>query len=265
MDIALGADHAGYESKLEIRSLLLNLGHTVVDFGTNSLDSMDYPDVAHPLSNSVANNESDFGILICGSANGMSMTENKNKDIRAAICKTLSDLGTNYLDLFLIHRPPSDDDIIKCWSVLEDFYKQGILRNIGVSNFDIPHMQKISSFSKVPIYTNQIELSPFLKRPNVVKYMNDNGIMVSAHSSLAKGEKFDDSTIKMVAKKYNKTPAQIMLKWALQHNFKVIPRSSKKDHIVEDFNLGFKIDEDDMNSLDSISITHITHPQYILS
>ncbi len=86
MDIALGADHAGYESKLEIRSLLLNLGHTVVDFGTNSLDSMDYPDVAHPLSNSVANNESDFGILICGSANGMAMTANKNKDIRAAIC-----------------------------------------------------------------------------------------------------------------------------------------------------------------------------------
>ena len=86
MDIALGADHAGYASKLEIRSLLLNLGHTVVDFGTNSLDSMDYPDVAHPLSNSVANNESDFGILICGSANGMAMTANKNKDIRAAIC-----------------------------------------------------------------------------------------------------------------------------------------------------------------------------------
>jgi ribose 5-phosphate isomerase B len=86
MDIALGADHAGYESKLEIRSLLLNLGHTVIDFGTNSLDSMDYPDVAHPLSNSVAKNESDFGILICGSANGMAMTANKNKDIRAAIC-----------------------------------------------------------------------------------------------------------------------------------------------------------------------------------
>ncbi len=86
MDIALGADHAGYDSKLEIRTLLLNLGHTIVDFGTNSLDSMDYPDVAHPLSNSVANNENYFGILICGSANGMAITANKNKDIRAAIC-----------------------------------------------------------------------------------------------------------------------------------------------------------------------------------
>lgn len=86
MDIALGADHAGYELKLEIRSLLLNQGHTVADFGTNSLESMDYPDVAHPLSNSVAKNENNFGILICGSANGMAMTANKNKDIRAAIC-----------------------------------------------------------------------------------------------------------------------------------------------------------------------------------
>ena len=86
MDIALGSDHAGYELKLEIRSFLLNLGYTVVDFGTNSPDSMDYPDVAHPLSKSVANNECDFGILICGSANGMAMTANKNKDIRAAIC-----------------------------------------------------------------------------------------------------------------------------------------------------------------------------------
>jgi ribose 5-phosphate isomerase B len=86
MDIALGADHAGYDSKLEIRSFLLNLGHTIVDFGTNSSDSMDYPDVAHPLSNSVANKECEFGILICGSANGMAMTANKNKDIRAAIC-----------------------------------------------------------------------------------------------------------------------------------------------------------------------------------
>lgn len=86
MDIALGSDHAGYDSKLEISSLLSNLGHSIVDFGTNSIDSMDYPDVAHPISKSVANKKCDFGILICGSANGMAMTANKNKDIRAAIC-----------------------------------------------------------------------------------------------------------------------------------------------------------------------------------
>ena len=101
MDIALGADHAGYESKLEIRAFLLNLGHTVVDFGTNSLDSMDYPDVAHPLSKSVANNENDFGILICGSANGMAMTAN-NANILCLPARFISnELAFQIVETFL--------------------------------------------------------------------------------------------------------------------------------------------------------------------
>ena len=182
-----------------------------------------------------------------------------------SVRKTLSDLGTNYIDLFLIHKP--DEKYIKdCWFVLEEFYKQGVFRNIGVSNFDIHHMKAISEFSTVPIYTNQIELSPFLKRPNVVKYMNEHGIKVSAHSSLAKGEKFDDITITKIANKYGKTQAQIMLKWGVQNGYNVIPRSSKKEHIVEDFHLSdFQISKEDMNELDGITVTHITHPQYILS
>jgi diketogulonate reductase-like aldo/keto reductase len=240
------------------------LNHAILN-GYRSIDTASLYQIEPVIGEYITKNHIDRTKLwITSKLNPKSYTKSSD-DIRASICKTLNDLGTNYLDLFLIHKPPSDGDIIKCWSVLEDFYKQGIFRNIGVSNFDIPHMEQIRSFSTVPIYTNQIELSPFLKRPNVVKYMNDNGITVSAHSSLAKGEKFDDVTVNMVAEKYNKTPAQVMLKWALQHNFKVIPRSSKEDHIVEDFNLGFKIADDDMNALDSISVTHITHPQYNLS
>jgi ribose 5-phosphate isomerase B len=86
MDIALGSDHAGYEMKLKVRAYLLNLGHTVADFGTHTSDSMDYPDVAHPVASSVENKECDFGILLCGSANGVAMTANKHAGIRAAIC-----------------------------------------------------------------------------------------------------------------------------------------------------------------------------------
>jgi diketogulonate reductase-like aldo/keto reductase len=186
------------------------------------------------------------------------------EDIRESIRKTLRDLNTNYLDLYLIHKP-QDEYIIKCWSVLEEFYNQGIFKNIGVSNFDIHHMKMISNFSNVPIYTNQIELSPFLKRPNVVKYMNDNNIIVSAHSSLAKGEKFDDETIMQIALKYNKTPAQIMLKWALQNNFHIIPRSSNQNHIIEDISLNFMINNNDIIELNNIDVIHITHPQYNLS
>ena len=189
-------------------------------------------------------------------------TYNKTEnDIRNSILKTLKDLNTNYLDLFLIHKP-QDDDIIKCWSIIEDFYRQGILKNIGVSNFDIHHMEQVRNFSTVPIYTNQIELSPFLKRPKVIKYMNDNNIIISAHSSLAKGEKFNDPTIIKISNKYNKSPAQIMLKWGLQNNFRIIPRSSKKEHILEDINLNFIIYENDMQELNQIDTVHITHPQY---
>jgi ribose 5-phosphate isomerase B len=86
MDIALGADHAGYELKLKVRAWLLDLGHTVADFGTHSLDSMDYPDVAHPLALSVESGECEMGILLCGSANGVAMSANKHQGIRAAIC-----------------------------------------------------------------------------------------------------------------------------------------------------------------------------------
>ncbi len=108
----------------------------------------------------------------------------------------------------------------------------------------------------------QIELSPFLKRPKVIKYMNNNNIIISAHSSLAKGEKFNDPILLKIANKYNKSPAQIMLKWGLQNNFRIIPRSSKKEHILEDINLNFIIYENDMQELNDIDTIHITHPQY---
>jgi ribose 5-phosphate isomerase B len=86
MDIALGCDHAGYELKLEIRKFLLDLGHTVSDYGTHTSDSMDYPDIAHPVAEALENMECDFGILLCGSANGVAITANKHTGIRAAIC-----------------------------------------------------------------------------------------------------------------------------------------------------------------------------------
>jgi ribose 5-phosphate isomerase B len=86
MKIALGSDHAGFELKQLLSTYLEQKHIEIVDFGTNSSESMDYPDVAHPLSSSVESNEVDMGILICGSANGVAMAANKHSDIRAAIC-----------------------------------------------------------------------------------------------------------------------------------------------------------------------------------
>lgn len=190
--------------------------------------------------------------------------EQSEDDIIKSINKTLSDLNTNYLDLYLIHCP-KDEHNIKCWTIMEQFYNQGIFKNIGVSNFDIKHLKQITDFSKTPIYTNQIELSPFLKRPNVCKYMDEHNIKISAHSSLAKGEKMNDPILLKIADKYNKTPAQIMLKWALLNNYHIMPRSNNSNHINDNINLNFSLNEEDMKELNEIDIIHITHPKYILS
>jgi diketogulonate reductase-like aldo/keto reductase len=178
-----------------------------------------------------------------------------------SIKTTLENLQTDYLDLFLLHAP-SVDNMEKCWSVLENFKRQGIFRNIGVSNFKPEHIEQILKFSSEPIFTNQIELSPFLTRQPIVKYMREKSICISAHSSLAKGEKFDNLQLINVSNKYLKTPAQIMLKWAIQNNYNVIPRSGNPIHIKEDFDLDFVIEPNDIELLNSLNSDYYTHPQY---
>ncbi|NOZ46045.1 MAG: ribose 5-phosphate isomerase B [Chlorobi bacterium] len=86
LKIALACDHAGYKIKEKIKEYLIKAGHNVKDFGTNSEESVDYPDFAHPLARAVENNEYNFGITLCGSGNGISMTANKHQGIRAALC-----------------------------------------------------------------------------------------------------------------------------------------------------------------------------------
>lgn len=107
MKIAIGCDHAGFEYKEAIKSTLEKLGHAVLDAGTHSTDSMDYPDTAHPVANWVEKNEADYGILICGSANGVAITANKHQGIRAAICweNELSSLARSHNDANIVCIP----------------------------------------------------------------------------------------------------------------------------------------------------------------
>lgn len=188
----------------------------------------------------------------------ISMTEN---DIINSVVKTFDDLRTPYVDLYLLHCPVKDHNT-KAWSVIEGFHRQGYLRNIGVSNYDINDIKEISNFSTTSIFTNQLELSPFLTRPHVTGFLKSVGIPITAHSSLAKGEKFNNPVLQSISDKYSRTPAQILLKWALQNQFHIIPRSSKHTHIYEDINLGFNISDDDMMELNGLNIGYTTHPQY---
>ena len=239
------------------------LGHAL-ECGYRSIDTASLYKVEHIIGQYISENRISRSELQITSKLNPKIMEKSESEIISSIRKTLDDLGTDYLDLFLIHSP-KEEHIIKCWSIMESFYKKGIFKNIGVSNFDVHHMETVRNFSTTPIYTNQLELSPFLKRPNVVKYMHENGIRITAHSSLAKGEKFSDPIITKMASKYNRSCAQIMLAWGKQNDFCIIPRSSNRLHIAEDISLDFTISDIDMNILNGITDVHITHPQYILS
>ena len=105
--IAIGCDHAGYPYKAAIVNMLDEKGYTVLDFGTHTLDSVDYPDFAHPTANSVASGEADMGILLCGSGNGVSITANKHQQIRAALCwqKEIAELARSHNDANMISLP----------------------------------------------------------------------------------------------------------------------------------------------------------------
>lgn len=105
--VGMAADHAGYELKEFLKEILINKGYTVKDFGTNSTESMDYPDVAHPLANALEQKSVDFGVAMCGSANGISMTLNKHQGVRAAICwnAELAQLAKEHNDANILSLP----------------------------------------------------------------------------------------------------------------------------------------------------------------
>ena len=105
--IAIGCDHAGFEYKEAIKKMLTDEGYTVTDFGTNSLASVDYPDYVHPACNAIENGKADFGILLCGSANGVAITANKHQHIRAALCwmKEIAELSRQHNDANVICIP----------------------------------------------------------------------------------------------------------------------------------------------------------------
>ena len=230
--------------------------------GYRSIDTDSLYKCEHYIGHFLKENEINRSDIWITSKLNPKIMDKSEGEILESIYKTLSDLNTNYLDLFLIHCPTNNN--IKCWTILEKLYKNGTFRHIGVSNFSVDDLEEIKNFSSTPIFTNQIELSPFLKRPIVCEYMKKNNIIISAHSSLAKGEMFDNITIKNIANKYNKTPAQIMLKWGLNNNYHIMPRSSKYNHINDNLNLNFELNNDDMEELNNINITHITHPKYVL-
>ncbi len=166
----------------------------------------------------------------------------------AAFDDTMKKLGIEQLDLFLIHWPvPSQDKYVEAWKTLVELKEQGRIRSIGVSNFDQDHLERIIGETGEAPVVNQIELHPRFQQRDKRAFHKEKRIAIESWSPLGSGRMLDDATVSAIAKKHGKTVAQTIIRWHLQEGLIVIPKSTHKERLVENFAVfAFELDAEDM-------------------
>ena len=178
------------------------------------------------------------------------------QDAREAFDRTLSELGFDYVDLFLIHWPlPTryDGDFVSTWKTLEEFQRDGRARSIGVSNFQIDHLEQLAAETDTVPVVNQIEAHPYFTNDVVREYGQEHGIVTEAWSPIAQGGVLEDSTITQIADNVGKTPAQVVLRWHIQRGDIIFPKSATPSRMQENFELfDFELGSDDMDAISGL-------------
>ena len=177
-------------------------------------------------------------------------------DARKAFEKTLADLEFDYLDLFLIHWPlPTryDGDFVSTWKTMEEFKQDGRARSIGVSNFQVPHLERLAAETDITPVINQIEIHPYFVNEEVYAYCNDKGIEVEAWSPIAQGGVLDDPVIAEIAERLGKTTAQVTLRWHIERGNIVFPKSTTPERIEENFEIfDFELQSEDVEKITAL-------------
>jgi len=166
---------------------------------------------------------------------------------------SLNNLGVDYLDLYLLHQPYGD--VSGAWRALEEAYKAGKIRAIGVSNFYADQLKNLELSNEIKPVINQIEVSPWYQQDSEVEFNQNEDVRVEAWAPFAEGKHdiFTNETIKEIADKYNKSNGQVILRWLLQRGIVVIPKSVHKNRMEENINVfDFKLTDDDMNTMNSL-------------
>ncbi len=172
---------------------------------------------------------------------------------RKALEASLERLGMDYVDLYLIHWPvPGTSN--KLWKSMEAFANEGLSKTIGVSNFGIDLLEDVLSHANIPPAVNQVRCSPFSYPKELIKFCENNKVAFEAYSPLTQGRELDNGLLNDLAKKHNRSTAQILLRWALQKNLIVIPRSHNQERIVQNSKIyDFSLTDNDMALLDSLA------------
>jgi 2,5-diketo-D-gluconate reductase A len=178
-------------------------------------------------------------------------------DARKAFQGSLDALGFGYLDLFLIHWPlPTryGGDFVSTWRVLEQLYREGLVRSIGVSNFQAHHLRRLHQECEIPPAIDQFEISPYLTQEDLRSFCAQHQIAVEAWSPLARGRVLGEPPIVSMGQRFGKTPAQVVLRWHVQRGDIVFPKSVTPARIRENIDVfDFELSEDDMAEITALN------------
>jgi 2,5-diketo-D-gluconate reductase A len=175
---------------------------------------------------------------------------------------TIDALGFDYVDLFLIHWPmPAVGDFVETWRAMEEMRASGRVRAIGVSNFQPEHIRRLLDQTDTVPAVNQIEIHPYLTQDDVRAFDFDNDIATEAWSPIAQGKVLDDAVITSIADRLGKSPAQVTLRWHIQRNDIIFPKSVTHDRVVENFEIfDFVLTDDDMKAIGALNRNERTGP-----
>ena len=175
-------------------------------------------------------------------------------DARASVLESLKKLKTDYLDLCLLHQP--FNDYYSAYRALEDLYDEGKIKAVGVSNFYPDRLIDLASFTRIKPMVNQIEIHPHHQQDKAIQYMNKYNIQPEAWAPFGEGRggMFEEEVLKEIGVKYNKTPAQVMLRWQIQRNTVVIPKSIRYERMLENIDVfDFVLSKEDMEKIKTIN------------
>ena len=178
-----------------------------------------------------------------------------------AFNESLKKLQLEYIDLYLIHWPSPlefrdcyQEKNIETYQALEKLYSQGKIKAIGVSNFLKHHIEELKNFVSIPIAVNQIEFHPYYYDQETIEYCKQNDVIIEAYSPLGRGEILKDNTIADIAKKYNKSPAQICIRYAIDNQIVPLPKTISKQRMIENLNVfDFNLMKEDIDKIRNLS------------